>query len=71
MRKAYRDDDVATPYERLKSIKGAERFLKPGLSFAALDAEANALGDLESARLVNRERDKLFHAVGAAWPSAA
>ena len=28
-------------------------------------------GDLESARLVNRERDKLFHAVGAAWPSAA
>ena len=71
VRKAYRDDDVATPYERLKSIKGAERFLKPGLSFAALDAEANALSDLESARLVNRERDKLFHAVGAAWPSAA
>ena len=71
VRKTYRDDDVATPYERLKSIKDAERLLKPGLSFAALDAEASAMSDLESARLVNRERDKLFRAVGAAWPSAA
>ena len=71
VRKTYRDDDVATPYERLKSIKDAERLLKPGLSFAALDAEASVMSDLESARLVNRERDKLFRAVGAAWPSAA
>ena len=71
VRKVYRDDDVATPYERLKSIEGAERFLKPGVSFTALDIEANAMSDLESARLVNRERDKLFQAVGAAWPNAA
>ena len=71
VRKAHRDNDVATPYERLKSIEGAERLLKPGLSFPALDAEANALSDLESARLVNRERDKLLQAIGAAWPSAA
>ena len=71
MRKVYHDDDVATPYERLKSIEGAERLLKSGLSFSALDAEANVLSDLESARLVNRERDKPFQAVGAAWPSAA
>ena len=71
IRKVYRDRDVATPYERLKSIDGAERFLKPGLSFAALDAEANAMSDLESARLVNRERDSLFRSFGPAWPSAA
>ena len=71
VRKTYRDDDVATPYGRLKSIEGAERFLKPGLSFAALDAEASVTSDLESTRLVNRERDKLFRAVAAAWPSAA
>ena len=37
-RKACRDRDVATPYERLKSIDGAERFLKPGISFAAPSA---------------------------------
>ena len=49
IRKVYRDRDVATPYKRLKSIDGAERFLKPGIPFAALDAEANAMSDLESA----------------------
>ena len=63
VRKVYRDRDVATPHERLKSIDGAERFLKPGVSFAALDAEANAVSDLESARRVNRERDRLFRAI--------
>ena len=71
VRKAHRDRDAATPYERLKSIDGAERLLKPGLSFAALDAEANAMSDLESARLVNRERDKPFRTIAAAWPNAA
>ena len=71
VRKVYRDDDVATPHERLQSIDGAERFLKPGVSFAALDAEANAMSDLESNRLVNRERDKLFRTLGTAWPNAA
>ena len=29
------------------------------------------MSDLESARLVNRERDKLFQAVGSAWLSPA
>ena len=38
-------------FQREMSLEGAERLLKPGLSFAALDAEANALSDLESARL--------------------
>ena len=71
IRKVCRDRDAATPYERLRSIDGAERFLKPGVSFAALDAEANAMSDLESARLVNRERDSLFRSFGPAWPSAA
>ena len=70
-RKVHRGNDVATPCERLKSVKGAERFLKPGVSFTALDIKANATSDLQSARLANRERDKLLQAVGAAWPSAA
>ena len=62
-RKVYRDRDAATPCERLKAVDGAERFLKPGVSFAALDAKANTVGDLESARRVARERDRLFRAV--------
>ena len=63
VRKVYRDRDVATPYERLKAVDGAERFLKPGVSFAALDAEASAESDLESTRRVARERDRLFSAI--------
>ena len=38
--------------------------------FAGLDAEANAMSDAESARLVDRERDSLFRSFPA-WPSAA
>ena len=71
LRKVYRDRDVATPYERLKSLDAAERFLKPGVSFAALDAQAHAESDLQSARRVHRERDRLLRAIRAAWPSAA
>ena len=69
LRKVYRD--VATPYERLKSLDAAERFLKPGVTFAALDAQAHAASDLESARRVHRERDRLLQTIRAAWPSAA
>ena len=71
-RKVYRDRDAATPYEWLKAVDGAERFLKPGVSFEALDAEANAVGDLEPTRRVVRERDKLFRAIrGPAQAAAA
>ena len=71
IRKVYRDRDVATPYERLKSIDGAERSSSPASPSPRSDAEANAMSDLESARLVNRERDSLFRSFGPAWPSAA
>ena len=33
IRKRYPHDAVTTPYERLKSLDGAERFLKPDVSF--------------------------------------
>jgi hypothetical protein len=38
MRKRYRFEDMMTPYEKLKSLPNAAGFLKPGMSFAALDA---------------------------------
>ena len=37
LRKRYPHDAVMTPYERLKSLDGAGRFLKPGVAFADLD----------------------------------
>ena len=70
-RKVYRDADVATPYEKLKSIPDAARFLKPGVDFGTLDAEAHAESDLAAARRVKEARDRLFAAIGCAWPAAA
>ena len=71
VRKVYRDADLATPYEKLKSIPDAQRFLKPGVDFETLDAEARAESDLAAARRVKEERDQLFAAIGRAWPAVA
>ena len=56
--------DVMTPYARLRSLPGANRFLKPGIDFALLDAVAAAETDLEAARRVQAERRELFLRIG-------
>ena len=71
VRKVYRDADLATPCEKLRSIADAQRFLKPGIDFETLDAEAHAESDLAAARRVKEERERLFAAVGRAWPDVA
>ena len=60
IRRKYLARDVMTPYARLRSLAGAERFLKPGLGFALLDAVATAETDLEAARRVQARRRELF-----------
>jgi len=65
VRKLYPHDAVMTPYERLRSIDGAERFLKPGITFELLDRTALAASDLAAMRDVNRARDELFRAIGS------
>ena len=64
IRRRYRDHDTATPYEKLKSLPDATRFLKPAVTFTALDAVAYAHSDLDAARAVNAARDELFRFVG-------
>ena len=71
VRRRYRRRDVATPYEKLKSLPGAERFLRPGVTFAGLDEVAYAMSDLEANRRANRARDELFRTIGRAVPTAA
>ncbi len=66
VRKRYRQQDVITPYEKLKSLPQAESYLRPGISFAMLDAEANALSGMATARLLNEARDALFREIRAA-----
>ena len=71
VRKTYRQDDVATPYQHFRSLAGAERFLRPGVTFKALDQLASATSDLDAAKGVQRARDALFRAIGQARDSAA
>ena len=71
VRRRYRQADVATPYERFRSLPGAEDFLRPGVTLAALDQLAAAATDLDTAKAVQRARDALFRAIGQARNSAA
>ena len=71
VRKLYPHDAVMTPYERLKSMDGAERFLKPGITFELLDRTALAASDLAAMRDVNRARDELFRAIGSTGSARA
>ena len=59
-RKRYLLKDMNTPYEKLKSLPDAAQFLKPGVTFAHLDAQAVAMSDNEAARRLNEARAKLF-----------
>lgn len=64
-------DVYATPYERLKSLPQAKRFLKRGVTFAALDRIATADSDTEFARKMQKAKQDLFRLcaqVGATWP---
>ena len=63
MRKRYRLENMMTPYEKLKSLPYASTFLKPGMSFAALDAFVAATSDNEAARRMNQARARLFQSI--------
>ena len=65
LRKRYPHDAVMTPCERLKSLHGAGRFLKPGVAFADLDRSAHAASDLAAMREVNPARQELFRAIAS------
>ena len=71
VRRVYRAADVQTPYDKLRSLPNAEDCLKPGISFAELDALAHALSDLQAVRALNAERDRLFRTLADAWPKVA
>ena len=47
VRKRYRDQDTATPYERLKSLPDATRWLEPGVTFASVGAVRPRLTEVE------------------------
>ena len=56
----YKIEDYATPYEKLKSLPDAERYLKPGISFADLDRMAKIMSDTECAKKMSAAKAKLL-----------
>ena len=51
---------MMTPYDKLKSLPDSEKYLKPEVTFSALDEFAMKMSDNESAELLLKERQKLF-----------
>jgi transposase InsO family protein len=49
-----------TPYERLKSLKNAEQYLKSGINFKILDKIAYQFSDNEFAEIMEKEKVCLF-----------
>lgn len=70
-RKRYPYKLMMTPYEKLKSLPQAETFLKPGINFDQLDAEAKAMSDNEAAERMNVARTTLFKTIFNRSKSAA
>lgn len=70
-RKHYRFEDMMTPYDKLKTLPGAARYLRPGVTFEQLDAIAHAISDNEAARRLNQARATLFQSINKAQTPAA
>jgi len=60
LRKRYPYQDMMAPYEKLKSLPEAEKYLKPGITLEALETQALAMSDHEADRRLNRARNLLF-----------
>ena len=63
LRKRYRFQDMMTPYEKLRSLPNASAFLKPGMSFTALDAYVAGTTDSQAAEQMNTARSRLFQSI--------
>jgi transposase InsO family protein len=71
VRKHYRYHDMKTPYEKLKSLPDAAKYLKPGMTFQALDAIATQSSDNEAARRLNQAKAALFQLINRSQNNAA
>lgn len=70
-RKKYRYEDMMTPYEKFKSLPGADKYLKEGVTFEQLDAQAAKMSDNAAALALNNARKKLFRDIAAAMQKRA
>ena len=59
----YPYEEVMTPYERLKSLPEAESYLRPMITFEALDAIVNQMSDNQFAERMVNARSNLFQQI--------
>lgn len=59
-RRRYRQQDYATPYEKLRSLPEAHRYLKEGLRWELLDTWAYEVSDTEAARRMLHAKTELL-----------
>jgi transposase InsO family protein len=59
-KKTYPYQCMMTPYEKLKSLVNAKTYLKPGITFEALDKQMLSISDLQAARAMKKARIELF-----------
>ena len=71
VRRIYRQQDVRTPLDKLRSLPDAASFLRDGVTFDDLDRAASAQSDLQAAKALKRARDGLFRKIHGAVPAAA
>ncbi len=70
-RKKYSYENMNTPYEKFKSLPDAVKFLKPGITFEQLDAQAAKMSDNDAALAMNNARRILFQTISAAMKKRA
>ena len=59
-RRRYPQEEYATPYEKLRSLPEAHRYLKDGIRWELLDGFAYALSDTEAAQRMMRAKTELL-----------
>jgi transposase InsO family protein len=63
VKKIYPYEEVMPPYEKLKSLPEAESYLRPMITFEALDAIANQMSDNQFAERMVNARSNLFQQI--------
>ncbi len=64
IKRVYRPKDAMTPLDKLSSLPNASRFLRPGITLAALHQQARQYTDIQAAEVVQQARNALFKTAG-------
>lgn len=59
-RRVYKVEDYRTPYEKLCSLAGWEKYLKPGITAGMLEHQAGRMTDLEAAQRMQKAKIALL-----------